>query len=152
MILVTEQNWPETLVLQHASSEICLLIDSGVLPESKSVKAHLDFHKNNESKCAVICYVYGFHHEENSHNVFSLKKWVKATKNTDKIIEAVGVNYPHLKQKNFKNDYLINKKLFKAKHKSKIVQMFVENDGTFGFNKLLLRKNVKVILEKNTQI
>jgi glycosyltransferase involved in cell wall biosynthesis len=46
--------------IAHARAEICVFIDSGVLPHSGCLSAHLDAHAATAVPMAVVGYVYGF--------------------------------------------------------------------------------------------
>lgn len=48
--------------IDHAAGDVCVFIDSGVLPHSRCLRAHLDSHADHEP-VAVIGYVYCFNHD-----------------------------------------------------------------------------------------
>jgi glycosyltransferase involved in cell wall biosynthesis len=48
------------LGVRHASGDICVLLDSGVLAQSGCLRAHLDSHARDDGPHAVIGYVWGF--------------------------------------------------------------------------------------------
>ncbi|MFV2022435.1 glycosyltransferase [Micromonospora sp. LOL_023] len=48
------------LGIAHARNDVCVLLDSGVLPHSGCLRAHLDSHRADQQPRAVIGYVYGF--------------------------------------------------------------------------------------------
>ncbi|MEO3796312.1 glycosyltransferase [Nonomuraea sp. B10E15] len=46
--------------IAHATADICVFIDSGVLAHSRCLSAHLDSHASAPGPTAVVGYVYGF--------------------------------------------------------------------------------------------
>jgi glycosyltransferase involved in cell wall biosynthesis len=73
------------LGLKNSYSDICLLIDSGILLASDCVNSHLDFHNKFDSPIACIGYVFGFDNEDS--NLDDLDEIVETKQSVDSIIE-----------------------------------------------------------------
>jgi glycosyltransferase involved in cell wall biosynthesis len=78
------------LGLKNGISDICLLIDSGILMKSDCVKQHLDFHYRNAEPVAVIGYVYGF--DDYDPDLSHLQEICEDIQDVDKIIGYLETN------------------------------------------------------------
>ena len=52
--------------------------------------------------------------------------------------KAKSLHFPHKRKMNMQLENEINETAFRNKHSSEVVELFCQNKGTFGFNKLLL--------------
>jgi glycosyltransferase involved in cell wall biosynthesis len=80
--------------LKNGTSDICLLIDSGILLRSDCVKQHLDLHRRNPDPIAVIGYVYGF--DDDDPDLEHLQKICAGMPDVDEIIDYLEVHKLYL--------------------------------------------------------
>jgi glycosyltransferase involved in cell wall biosynthesis len=75
------------LGLRIGDSDLCILIDSGVLLESKCIEKHLEFHRKFKNPIAVIGYCHGFARKED--NLKELEDLIKNIKDIDEVIKHI---------------------------------------------------------------